>query len=120
MRLGWIIAHSETLNVQISGVGVGAYMDMGKPWVRSGALELFSLFRDIWKLGEVVLRVWKPRFCAMEKLRGRFGDMKIWSGHFERVETSALCYGETSGSFRGYGNLKGLFECVKTSVCRSL
>ena len=44
---GWIIAHSETLNVQISGVGVGAYMDMGKPWVRSGALELFRLFRGM-------------------------------------------------------------------------
>ena len=48
-------------------------MDMGKPWVRSGALELFRLFRDIWKLEEVVLLVWKLRLCAMEKLRGRFG-----------------------------------------------
>ena len=65
-------------------------MDMGKPWVRSGALELFRLFRGIWKLGEVVLRVWKLRLCAMEKLRGRFG---------------------------GYGNLKGLFKCLKTLVC---
>ena len=37
---------------------VGAYMNMGKPWVRSGALEL----------GEVVLSVWKPRLCAFVKL----------------------------------------------------
>ena len=27
--------------------GVGAYVNMGKPWARSGALELFRLFRDI-------------------------------------------------------------------------
>ena len=80
----------RNLECAIFVCGVGAYMDMGKPWVRSGALELFRLFRGIWKLGEVVLRVWKPRLCAMEKLRGRFG---------------------------GYGNLKGLFECLKTSVC---
>ena len=90
MCLEWIIAHSETLNVQIWGCGVGAYMNMGKPWVCSGALELFRLFRDIWKLGVVILHGWKPRLCSMEKLRGRFGE---------------------------YGNLKGLFGCVKTSVC---
>ena len=64
--MGWIIAHSETLNVHFSGVVWVAYMDMGKPWVWSGA----------WKLGEVVLRVWKPRLCAFVKLRGAFGG--IW------------------------------------------
>ena len=80
----------RNLECAFFGCGVGAYMGMGKPWVRSDALELFRLFRGMWKLGEVVLRVWKPRLCAMEKLRGRFG---------------------------GYGNLKGLFECLKTSVC---
>ena len=74
----WIIAHSETLNVQIWGCGVGAYMGMGKPWVRSDALELFRLFRGVWKLGEVVLRVWKPRLCAFVKLRGAFrGTWKL-------------------------------------------
>ena len=50
-------------------------MDMGKPWVCSGALELFRLFRGIWKLGEVVLSVWELRLCAFVKLRGRFGGM---------------------------------------------
>ena len=57
------------------GGDVCAYMDMGKPWVLSGALELFRLFRGIWKLGEVVLRGWELRLCAMEKLRGCFGGM---------------------------------------------
>ena len=80
----------RNLECAFFGCGVGAYMDMGKPWVLSGALELFRLFRGVWKLGEVVLRVWKPRLCAFVKLRGRFG----------------VC-----------GNLKVLFECVKTSVC---
>ena len=79
-RFGVDYCTFRNLECAIFVCGVGAYMDMGKPWVRSGALEL----------GEVVLRVWKPRLCAMEKLRGRFG---------------------------GYGNLKGLFECLKTSVC---
>ena len=65
-RSGWIIAHSETLDVQFLGCDVGAYMDMGKPWVRSGA----------WELGEVVLHGWKPRFGALVKLRGAF--VGIW------------------------------------------
>ena len=50
--------------------------------MRSGALELFRLFRGIWKLGEVVF--------------------------FLCVETSALCYGETSGCFRGIWKLERL------------
>ena len=29
------------------GCAVGRFMDMGKPWVRSGALELFRLFRGM-------------------------------------------------------------------------
>ena len=49
----------------------------------------FGVVSGYVELGEVVLCGWKPRLCAMEKLRGAFG---------------------------GYGNLKGLFECVKTLV----
>lgn len=62
---GWIIAHSETLNVQFSGCVVGRFMDMGRP------LPLLPW----WKLGEVILRGWKPRLCAIAKLRGSFGGM---------------------------------------------
>ena len=53
-------------------------MDLGKPWVRSGALEL----------GEVVLSVWKPRLCAFVKLRGAFREIwKLREWSFARVET---------------------------------
>ena len=96
--LGWIIAHSETLNVHFSGCGVGAYMDMGKPWGLSGALELFRLFRDIGKLGEVVLRVWKPRLYTFVKLRGAFREIwKLRGGRFKCVETWHACTYETFG-----------------------
>ena len=44
-----------------------------------------------------VWRGWKLGECLS-------GDMETSGWLFARVETSALCLCETSGSFRGYGN----------------
>ena len=94
-RSGWIIAHSETLNVHFSGCVVGRFLDMGKP------LPLFAVM----ELGEVVLHGWKPRLYAMVKLRGAF--VGIWK--LERIVWARKNLGLWRG-WKRFGDLRDIWK----------
>ena len=101
-------------SVRVFCVGYG----LGRVWSLVVCMETQNALCGVWGMVLCCVSGNSLGFRGYGETLGAFGRVGTWRGRFACVETSALCFCETSGVLSwGYGNLKGSFECVKTSVC---